>query len=224
MASYQTKSAQPKRYLQTLFATSLYIVELELDIKNLEHFFKNHQQKNKEGEQKSNNGGYQSNFILPHKGPLDPLIKEIETNANIFAQQFLNKKDTQKIESIWMNTNSYKDSNRVHLHPGSSISGVYYIKTPSSSGNIVFQHPAFDELSFYYNSFNSLPGQRNEPEEYNQFNTSTVTASAIENTLYLFPSWLKHYVESNMNKTEERISISFNISPSFLKNRPINKL
>ena len=32
------------------------------------------------------------------------------------------------------------------------------------------------------------------------------------NTLYLFPSWLNHCVEANENKTEERISISFNTS------------
>ena len=214
MSSYQQQNANPKRYLKTIFAAPLYSADLNLDVKNLQHFCKKHQQKNKEGEDKSNNGGYQSNFILPHKGPLDSLIKQIETNANIFAQQFLNKKVTQKITSIWMNTNSYKDSNRVHNHPGSAISGVYYIKAPSSAGNIVFQHPSMDELGFYYNSFQALPGDVNEPEEYNQYNTSLVQVSPIENTLYLFPSWLMHYVESNMNKTEERISISFNISPS----------
>jgi len=214
MSSYQKQNANPKRYLKSLFATPLYSADLNLNLTNLEHFCKKHQQKNKEGEDKSNNGGYQSNFILPHKGSLDPLIKQIETNANIFAQQFLNKKVTQKITSIWMNINSYKDSNRVHNHPGSAISGVYYIKAPSSAGNIVFQHPSMNELGFYYNSFQSLPGDVNEPEEYNQYNTSLVKAPAIENTLYLFPSWLMHYVESNMNKTEERISISFNISPS----------
>ena len=214
MASYQQRNANPKRYLKSLFATPLYSADLNLNLTNLKDFCKKHQQKNKEGEDKSNNGGYQSNFILPHKGALDPLIKQIETNANIFAQQFLNKKVTQKITSIWMNTNSYKDSNRVHNHPGSAISGVYYVKAPSSAGDIVFQHPVVDELGFYYNSFQALPGEINEPEEYNQYNTSSIKAPAIENTLYLFPSWLKHYVESNMNETEERISISFNISPS----------
>ena len=214
MSSYQKQNANPKRYLKSLFAAPLYSADLNLNLTNLEHFCKKHQQKNKEGEDKSNNGGYQSNFILPHKGSLDPLIKQIETNANIFAQQFLNKKVTQKITSIWMNINSYKDSNRVHNHPGSAISGVYYVKAPSSAGNIVFQHPSMNELGFYYNSFQSLPGDINEPEEYNQYNTSLVKAPAIENTLYLFPSWLMHFVESNMNKTEERISISFNISPS----------
>ena len=214
MSSYQKQNANPKRYLKSLFATPLYSADLNLNLTNLKDFCKKHQQKNKTGEDKSNNGGYQSNFILPHKGSLDPLIKQIETNANIFAQQFLNKKITQKITSIWMNTNSYKDSNRVHNHPGSAISGVYYVKAPSSAGNIVFQHPSMNELGFYYNSFQSLPGDVNEPEEYNQYNTSLVKAPAIENTLYLFPSWLMHFVESNMNKTEERISISFNISPS----------
>ena len=214
MSSYQKQNANPKRYLKSLFATPLYSADLNLNLTNLEHFCKKHQQKNKEGEDKSNNGGYQSNFILPHKGSLDPLIKQIETNANIFAQQFLNKKITQKITSIWMNTNSYKDSNRVHNHPGSAISGVYYVKAPSSAGNIVFQHPSMNELGFYYNSFQSLPGDVNEPEEYNEYNTGSTIASAKENVLYLFPSWLMHYVESNMNETEERISISFNISPS----------
>ena len=214
MASYQTKSARPKRYLKSEFSVPIYTAELNLDVKNLQHFCKKHQQKNKEGEQKSNNGGYQSSFILPHKGPLDTLIKEIEANADIFAQQFLNKKLIQKIHSIWMNTNSYKDSNMVHNHTGSAISGVYYVKVPSSAGNIIFQHPAFETLGYYYNSMSALPGEVNEPEEYNQFNTSSVSSPVAENTLYLFPSWLMHYVESNMNKTEERISISFNISPS----------
>ena len=214
MSSYQQQNANPKRYLKSLFAAPLYSADLNLNLTNLQHFCKKHQQKNKEGEDKSNNGGYQSNNLSLDKGPLSPLIKEIETNANIFAQQFLNKKVTQKITSIWMNTNSYKDSNRVHNHPGSAISGVYYIKAPSSAGVIVFQHPSMNELGFYYNSFQALPGDVNEPEEYNQYNTSLVKAPAIENTLYLFPSWLMHYVESNMNKTEERISISFNISPS----------
>ena len=213
MSSYQQKNANPKRYLRSLFATPLFVADLDLNISNLKHFCEKTQKKDI-GRIASNSGGYQSNNLSLDKSPLSPLIKEIETNANVFAQQFLNKKVIQKIDSIWMNTNSYKDSNRVHSHPGSSISGVYYVKAPSNAGNIIFQHPAFETLGYYYNSFNSLPGDVNEPEEYNTFNTSQVGAPAIENTLYLFPSWLMHYVESNTNKTEERISISFNISPS----------
>ena len=213
MSSYQQQNANPKRYLRSLFAVPLYSAELDLNIANLKHFCEKTQKKDI-GRIASNSGGYQSNNLSLDKSPLSPLIKEIETNANVFAQQFLNKKVIQKIDSIWMNTNSYKDSNRVHSHPGSSISGVYYVKVPSNAGNIIFQHPAFETLGYYYNSMSALPGEVNEPEEYNQFNTSSVSSPVAENTLYLFPSWLMHYVESNMNKTEERISISFNISPS----------
>ena len=213
MSSYQQKNANPKRYLRSLFATPLFVADLDLNISNLKHFCEKTQKKDI-GRIASNSGGYQSNNLSLDKSPLSPLIKEIETNANVFAQQFLNKKVIQKIDSIWMNTNSYKDSNRVHSHPGSSISGVYYVKAPSNAGNIIFQHPAFETLGYYYNSMSALPGEINEPEEYNQFNTSSVSSPVAENTLYLFPSWLMHYVESNTNKTEERISISFNISPS----------
>ena len=213
MSSYQKQNVNPKRYLRSLFAVPLYSAELDLNIANLKHFCEKTQKKDI-GRIASNSGGYQSNNLSLDKSPLSPLIKEIETNANVFAQQFLNKKVIQKIDSIWMNTNSYKDSNRVHSHPGSSISGVYYVKAPSNAGNIIFQHPAFETLGYYYNSMSALPGEVNEPEEYNQFNTSSVSSPVAENTLYLFPSWLMHYVESNTNKTEERISISFNISPS----------
>ena len=210
MSSYQKQNANPKRYLRSLFATPLYNADLNLNLTNLKHFCEKTQKKDI-GRIASNCGGYQSNNLSLDKGPLSPLIKEIETNANIFAQQFLNKKVTQRIESIWMNTNSYKDTNRIHSHPGSAISGVYYVKTPSECGQIIFEHPAGRAFEFYMESIDALPGRRNEPEEYNSFNSFSTFVKPTENALYLFPSWLMHYVESNQSKTEERISISFNI-------------
>ena len=210
MSSYQKQNANPKRYLRSLFAVPLYSAELDLNITNLKHFCKK-TQKEDIGRIASNSGGYQSNNLSLDKGTLDPLIKQIETNANIFAQQFLNKKTIQKITSIWINSNLYKDTNRIHSHPGSAISGVYYVKTPSECGQIIFEHPAGRALEFYMESIDSFPGRRNEPEEYNSFNSFRTGVKPTENTLYLFPSWLMHYVESNQSKTEERISISFNI-------------
>ena len=210
MSSYQQKNANPKRYLRSLFATPLFVADLDLNISNLEHFCEKTQKKDI-GRIASNSGGYQSNNLSLDKSPLSPLIKEIETNANIFAQQFLNKKTIQKITSIWINSNLYKDTNRIHSHPGSAISGVYYVKTPSECGQIIFEHPAGRAFEFYMESIDALPGRRNEPEEYNSFNSFRTGVKPTENTLYLFPSWLMHYVESNQSKTEERISISFNI-------------
>jgi len=210
MSSYQKQNVNPKRYLRSLFAVPLYSAELDLNIANLKHFCEKTQKKDI-GRIASNSGGYQSNNLSLDKSPLSPLIKEIETNANIFAQQFLNKKTIQKITSIWINSNLYKDTNRIHSHPGSAISGVYYVKTPSECGQIIFEHPAGRAFESYMESIDALPGRRNEPEEYNSFNSFRTGVKPTENTLYLFPSWLMHYVESNQSKTEERISISFNI-------------
>ena len=43
-----------------------------------------------------------------------------------------------------------------------------------------------------------------------------------ENTLYLFPGWLNHFVNPNLNKTEERISISFNTYAKEYKNKQLS--
>jgi uncharacterized protein (TIGR02466 family) len=106
---------------------------------------------------------------------------------------------------MWININNYKDTNLVHNHPGSEISGVYYVKVPENSGCIVFRHPASSELNhYYYNTMNL--GER----EWDSYTASHWEMPVTERVLYLFPSWLNHYVSPSHNKTEERISLAFN--------------
>ena len=71
--------------------------------------------------------------------------------------------------ALWQQpgTSSYEIDNSVTYSGNETMR-----RTPSSAGNIVFQHPSMNELGFYYNSFQGLPGDVNEPEEYNQYNTS----------------------------------------------------
>ena len=66
-----------------------------------------------------------------------------------------------------------------------------------NSGSIVFLNKDLD--TFYQDSV----------KNYNEHNSSTWTIEPKENQCVLFPSYLKHYVEPNLNK-KERISISFN--------------
>ena len=46
--------------------------------------------------------------------------------------------------------------------------------------------------------------------EYNSWNSPVWRMPVKEGKLILFPSWLKHGVQPNLNKTESRISVSFN--------------
>ena len=187
-----------------IFKVPLYQVKLNFDVKKLQSFCKEWQH-NHFGESKSNRGGYQSSS-LPKDDPLIySLIQELEYHSTSFANEFINNKK-QKVDNLWININGYKDSNVTHIHPNSILSGAYYVNTPKDCGDLKFEHPAIDSLAYYTENLTC-----DNPSIYNAVH---IMVPAIENTLYIFPSWLKHSVQSNQNIKEDRISISFN---TFLK-------
>ena len=185
--------------IHDIFKVPVYSTQLNLDIKKLQSFCNEYQQKDT-GKTLSNIGGYHSNDLPLNDVSLHPLIKEINTHSSKFAKEFINNNE-QALNHMWINISLYKDTNKTHNHPGADISGVYYVKTPDDCGNIVFEHPAESVLVYHL---------KEDSGELNEYNSPNRWMSAVENTLFLFPSWLKHHVEPNLNKTEERVSISFN--------------
>jgi uncharacterized protein (TIGR02466 family) len=157
--------------------------------------------KKEKGESKSNAGGFHSKNLNLKELILKSLIKNIEYHSNVFAKEILKINKDLKIGSMWMNINYYKDSNKLHAHPFSIMSGAFYIKTPKNCGNLIFD---VNNMSRCFVNPNSIVG-------YNSYNSSEWGFVPKPNVLYLFPSWYLHYVEPNMSK-EERISISFNLS------------
>ena len=186
--------------IQDLFKVPIYEVRLDLDIKKLQPFCNEYQQKDT-GRIFSNVGGYQSKDLSLADEALQPLIKEINTHSSKFAKEFINNNE-QALNHMWINISLYKDTNKSHNHPGADVSGVYYVKTPDDCGNIVFEHHAINVLGYYSPAYTL--------NRFNEYNSPSWGKPVFENHLYLFPSWLKHRVEPNLNKTEERISISFN--------------
>jgi uncharacterized protein (TIGR02466 family) len=143
---------------------------------------------------KSNVGGFNSGSIDPSL--VSNLTKDILYFGNIFGKNF-NLKEKLKLSNIWININRFKDSNMQHTHPFSKISGVFYVKVPNNSGNLVFINPHRIEHFLTVDNFN-------------EFNSETWSFTPKENILYLFPSWLEHRVNMNLSK-KERISVSFNL-------------
>lgn len=190
-------------FIQEIFKTPIYKTSLTLDNKSIKKYCLNLSKKDK-GRIISNVGGWQSDNLSGVHKPLNNLFLNLETHANIFGKQIgLIKK--LFINNIWININKYKDSNKLHCHPNSIISGVYYVKTPKDCGDINFINPSSDELQIDWNK------HKKAFNGYTVYNSIEWFLPSIENELYLFPSWLKHYVKPNMNKKEERISISFNL-------------
>jgi uncharacterized protein (TIGR02466 family) len=153
--------------------------------------------------QLSNNGGWQSEDLSVDTKEIVPLIEAIKHNILLYIQHCSFKKLEYKLDSMWININGYKDSNVNHIHPKSVFSGVYYIQTPEDCGDIVFQHPSQHIIYDWNNKV---------IEETTSINSSNWWLPSKQGNLYIFPSWLFHYVKPNLNKEQDRISIAFNIN------------
>ena len=147
----------------------------------------------------SNVGGYQSANLNLDDTNLNPLCTLVETKSLNLCKN-LNIKNKIKITSMWFNINKKGNYNQAHAHSG-FISGVFYVKTNPNSGQIVFRHPS--QLHPYFM-------KDIEVNEYHPSIANEWFFDPADCDLYLFPSYLEHYVLPN-NTDEDRISFAFNI-------------
>ena len=143
---------------------------------------------------------------------------------NLYIKMFLESKGANyldnlgvsfkeiKLVSSWLNEQGRNQTVGLHNHRSvkgefDQISGVFYVKVPKNGGNIRFQRPGYD-------SFNCIWPDKKDNSlflEMDETNSPEWWMPSMNNILYLFPSWLSHWVEPNLNKKENRISISFNM-------------
>jgi uncharacterized protein (TIGR02466 family) len=180
-----------------IFKTSIYKTSFK-DEKYIDYFVNllTHYKNNNQKENYSNIGGFQS---------ISSNIIDEEIKQNLFikpAEQFIKQfKQNLKIElsNFWLNCNTKDDYNILHHHNNSNISGVYYVKAPKNSGNIVFQNGDLTKMycknQFFFNDINFHSRFFLQIEQYD---------------LILFSSETLHYVEPN-KLNEERISVAFNL-------------
>jgi len=184
-----------------LFKIPVYSIDLMLFNQKLLDYCFYLKDNDKECIKKSNIGGWQSKNLI-NDNELKFLINEIEINSNNFSK-LINLKNNLKVSNIWININYFKDFNKLHHHSNTLLSGVYYIKTPDDCGNITFNHPSFDTIQYDWNE--------SVIKKYDNYNSAEFNLKSIKSKMYIFPSWLNHSVQPNLNKNEERISISFNL-------------
>jgi len=196
----EIKKSNRKASLESLFPTPIVLVDLDVDVKAMAKECLSLSKKSP-SVKKSNSGGWQSDDVrhLSSKA-----FKYFFTCLNEEVARFANNIGTGPIYSnsiTWINVNGYLHYNKVHIHPKSKVSGVFYVQTPEDCGKITFSHPASDILECCWQS---------RPETFSAFNAPSYSYAPIENRLILFPSFIRHEVKPNLNKKEKRISISFN--------------
>jgi len=182
-----------------LFSTPIYEAKLSLNIEELQEHCYSIQSKDP-GRQVSNRNGWQSNFIDLTDKTFLSLYTQILSHMNSYKDS-LGAIGNAEIDSLWININPPGGNNVAHIHPGCFMSGTVYIQTDNSTGNIYFENSnpvSFDWKSKYFKDSN-----------FNTMCNDTWDFVPSNGVIYLFPSWAKHGVHTNMSN-KDRISISFN--------------
>ena len=180
------------------FPTIVYAKDVNLDNRLFENAVIQWSQKD-QGIKRTNLKGWHSETDM-HKIPVfKPLVDELfKMQHEIYKEEWLDKEPM--IGNMWANINPPGAMNRPHIHPNSHFSGVYYIKAPKNSGQIVFNDPR--TLSHML-----LPTRiEKTPPSYLW---REVRVDPLEGRILMFPSWLWHCVDPN-ESNDIRISVSFN--------------
>ena len=151
------------------------------------------------GVSKTNAGGWHSTTDMNQKEEYNVLTKELfNMQENIFKKEFLTQKPV--LGNMWANINYPGNANRPHLHPNALFSGVYWIKAPEKSGNLMLYEPRPGaQCTMPNRKEGKLP-----PELWRE-----VHYTPRAGTIVMFPAWLWHEVKPNKSN-DIRISVSFN--------------
>ena len=182
-----------------LFSSVLGFDTLGFDNKSIEKYIYSLQDISN-GRQYSNRGGWQSNDVTDDPN-MASFIKEVEGKSENLRKYINYKSNVRlKVDGIWININHPYSYNSLHTHPGSYMSGVYYVKAPKDSGDLVFKHPSILQALY-------IP---NDIIEHNEATCSKWFIQPEEDKILFFPSWVEHEVGQNLSN-EDRISIAFNL-------------
>jgi uncharacterized protein (TIGR02466 family) len=148
----------------------------------------------------TNRGGWQSPADFFEQESFTEFKNYILNNAFQSLRHFNRKLE---VDNMWININKKGNYNTAHNHPGCYISGVFWVKVPENSGNLVFTNPhSFDQYRLIQSATDWVKNNHN----YHH----TFEFKPHEGTLVMFPANLDHKVEPNQSD-EDRISIAFNL-------------
>lgn len=165
------------------------------------------------------------------------LIKKFEPKIMEYIDDYIQSASNEKnlvkskyksiLNSLWINRQIESEHNPPHYHRGGQISFVIYLNFPKE---IQMEKPLYDEL--HPGSIQFLYGLTNDIDTDYNINTfikkilspnDNITHIPSTGEMFIFPSYLLHYVSPFYTKGIERISVSGNISIVDIKT-PTNSL
>ena len=125
------------------FPTPIYIKDLPNAVQlnqYLEQQILKWKQNDPKGKNRTNVNGWHSKTDMNQKEEYNVLTKELFIMQDeIYKKEHLTQKSV--LGNMLANVNYPGGYNRPHLHPNALFSGVYWIKTPMKSGNLMLFDP-----------------------------------------------------------------------------------
>ena len=147
----------------------------------------------------SDKSNWQSESNLDKNIVFKELTKDICISAFDILDKLDYKADEIEITDMWANVLKKNETHQPHTHSNNFLSGVFYIDADDTMPGITFQDPRPGANVI-------LP--RKKFDHMN--NANLLNYKAKTNRIIIFPSWLVHWVPTNLS-TSNRISISWNI-------------
>ena len=187
--------------LQSLFITPVMMTEIKGHGHLVDRLYEIKAQ-DKKGMPRSNIGGWHSDDELYKDEEFKSTVGDILLKAKeCFDHLDVQEKYVPEMTGLWGIINPPGSRNNIHTHPYNYLSGVYYLKVPKKSGNLVFLNPRpQDEVL--------SPPKKKEASIHL---AHSVDYEPKENSLIFFPSWLQHEVKINTSN-KDRVILSFNIN------------
>jgi uncharacterized protein (TIGR02466 family) len=145
---------------------------------------------------------YASLDDLPERFPeFAALVGHLDARAARFAEalHWDLGKARLKLDAIWVNVLGEGGAHSGHVHPGSVISGTYYVRVPEGAGALRLEDPRLAMMM-------AAPMPKDDaPEEARRF----VYIAPQAGEALFWESWLRHEVMPNRSE-DLRVSVSFN--------------
>lgn len=126
-------------------------------------------------------------------------ISEFILNKTFEYLKYCGFKNVDLNVSLFFSEMYKGDTHIKHVHPHCIFSGVFYLKVPEGSSQIVFYDPAPQK------EYGNPP-----IDILTDVNSPTIEISPKEGMLLLFPSWIQHEVKPNCS-IEPRTTVVFNL-------------
>lgn len=150
-------------------------------------------------------GGYTSYGSVCRMHQLSPTFAQLQRALDGHVAAFARALDLDltgrklSMTDCWVNIMPRGTVHGLHIHPLSTISGTYYVRTPRGCPGLKVEDPRLSRMM-------AAPPRRAAAKRANR---PWVTLPAQAGSALLFESWLRHEVPANLTAAE-RISISFN--------------